>query len=559
MQEPASDDRRYFRALRRLLVGAFLLRGLVYLSVLPLFEGWDEYEHVGYVVHVAETGRPAEPGRTDVPRSLLAELVKYPLPRCVVDLQLGRLGAVGYRDFWEGPRGAGLRPGVMELYEAQHAWWYYRLVSPLFTALGGVGRLRDSVSALRLLNVAFLAMALWIALGTAARLVRNEREAAWIGLAIALHPLFLINGARVANDSLGVLLATLAVAGCLTLRRERWGWQCALIGLAAGLAALAKAVNLALVPFVAAAWLAFVLRERLRPRTAALGALLLAGGFLLVTQHDLRANFARYGGPTPMQEALVNRNRGRTTADLIRAADAFEWDRQVRRLWLRDTFFAGGWSNQGPGSAWFKAYSWTIAGGLAGYLVCVPLIGSRRPSPFRSPATPLLCAFLCAGYTLALAYHMVQSYLAWGKPTTCPWYACAAIPWFLLLAVGGGRCWPAPALRNLVPLGIAAISLATECVVLWTRMIPTYSGGARGWQAVRRLAALHPAWLGTTTLVLASTLLLAVLGRLLALLAHPPVAPALPSPGPSPRGTYPPPPHVPERSARSVPPNIGAD
>src|SRR5439155_22851733 len=81
-----TEDRRRWLRLRALLVALVVCRGLVYLGVLPLFEGWDEYEHVGYVVHVLETGRPAEPGRTNVPPSLLAGLVTFPLPKCVVDL-----------------------------------------------------------------------------------------------------------------------------------------------------------------------------------------------------------------------------------------------------------------------------------------------------------------------------------------------------------------------------------------------------------------------------------------------------------------------------------------
>ena len=35
---------------------------------MPPFEGWDEYQHVAYVVHVSETGRRATLGETEVPR-----------------------------------------------------------------------------------------------------------------------------------------------------------------------------------------------------------------------------------------------------------------------------------------------------------------------------------------------------------------------------------------------------------------------------------------------------------------------------------------------------------
>src|SRR5262245_38864012 len=172
MTESTETQRRWFW-FRTLLVALVVARGLVYLSVMPLFEGWDEYEHVGYVVHVLATGRPAVLGQTNVPASLIAPLVRYPLPKCVVDLQLGRLGAVDYRSYWSSAERPTLRPGLMELYEAQHASWYYRVAAPLFKALGGVADLRTSVGGLRLLNLTFLAASVWIALGVIGRLVSS--------------------------------------------------------------------------------------------------------------------------------------------------------------------------------------------------------------------------------------------------------------------------------------------------------------------------------------------------------------------------------------------------
>src|SRR4051794_30614457 len=98
------DDWARWRRSRRLLVALVVCRGLVLLGVLPLFEGWDEYQHVGYVVHVAETGRPAVLGQTKVSRSLLDALEHYPQPRCVVDLQFHGLGTLDYASYWAGGR-----------------------------------------------------------------------------------------------------------------------------------------------------------------------------------------------------------------------------------------------------------------------------------------------------------------------------------------------------------------------------------------------------------------------------------------------------------------------
>jgi len=58
------------------------------------------------------------------------------------------------------------------------------LVSPLFQSLGGLDDLRSSVTGLRLLNLAFIAGAVWIALGVVSRRVRSRRTAGWIALMI---------------------------------------------------------------------------------------------------------------------------------------------------------------------------------------------------------------------------------------------------------------------------------------------------------------------------------------------------------------------------------------
>ena len=42
----------FWRRLRVLLVALVVCRGVVLLSILPPFEGWDEYQHVAYVEHM---------------------------------------------------------------------------------------------------------------------------------------------------------------------------------------------------------------------------------------------------------------------------------------------------------------------------------------------------------------------------------------------------------------------------------------------------------------------------------------------------------------------------
>ena len=208
----------FCRKARWLLVGLVLCRGIVLLCVMPPFEGWDEYQHVGYVEYVRETGKSAVLGETQVPTPLLAEAVKLPQPEHAVDEQLKSFGGIGYDTYWNdtGPRRE-YRSGTNALYQSQHSSFYYKLAAPLFGALGGVKNLRTSVAGLRFANLVLTAGAVWIALGAFRAVVERSSDAALLGVGLAAHPLFLLNGTRVANDALGVFLAVSAVSVGLRL------------------------------------------------------------------------------------------------------------------------------------------------------------------------------------------------------------------------------------------------------------------------------------------------------------------------------------------------------
>ena len=113
-----SDWRRFCT----LLLLVFLVRGVFLLSILPPFEGWDEYQHVAYVAYLVEKGcRPVLGDGNEVPRSLYAGLVQYPHPRLAIE-QLERIGAREYGIFYNGgPPTARMDGKPIVLYQAQQA------------------------------------------------------------------------------------------------------------------------------------------------------------------------------------------------------------------------------------------------------------------------------------------------------------------------------------------------------------------------------------------------------------------------------------------------------
>jgi len=474
---------------------------------------------VAYVEHIRQTGRAPVAGQTTVAPALLSELVKFPQPESAVKDGLWEVGAVGYSTFWDrqGVNGQGRSPEDFRshpvlIYQAQHSTFFYRLVVPLFVALGGVQNLRWSVAGIRLMNVGLIATAVWVSLEVLRRVVRRERDAALIGIAIAAHPLFLLNGARVANDALGVLLATLAFASSLSLVSRtddrRLALHGATTGFLIGLAILAKATNFALVPFAAICWLIMLIRLRPQGTRALLAALALGLGILVVIQSEVRFNLANYGSLSSMQEVLVNQRRGKTKTDLLRTASTVDWPKTISRLWERELFFVGGWSFLQTHPRLVLLYRDLVRLGLVGWIClgAVVIVGRRElsKSVFSASWVPLACIVLVLCYTAALGYHTVQSKLAWGMPSTGSWYASPALPWFLAVVAGSVMSLPLSRyLRPAVPLGLAGVSLAAEVTGLFGQMIPNYTGCASWSLALDRLAWLHPWWLGTPALFLA--------------------------------------------------------
>ncbi len=572
-----SLDRRF----RLLLVALVLARGIAELGVMPPFEGWDEYQHVGHVVHVLETGRRATLGVTDVPQSLLAAMSAFPQPRVALRQMGARPAASGYAEFWarqaSGDGAASLRapgeaPSSIRLYQAQHSWWYYRIMAPLFAAAGGVSDLRDSVAALRLVNLLFSAGAVWVALGVIAVRIRSRSAAAWIGLALAVHPLFLMNGARVSSDAPGIFLATLTVAVALGLDARISVGRSLALGALAGAAILAKATNWSLVPFLAGCWLFAAIRGRGRGlgrgiisyRRAAGVGLAMAMGLAIVVGPEVLHNLAAYGVPTPMQEAVLNRQRGRGLVDLARTAMSVAWLAEAGNLWLRDTFLAGGWSFVGGSIPVRPLYSWAAIAGLLGWAWRLASVararrlrrrmdssaaGASSRAIFDSAWTPAACLLFCASITAALGYHVVQSRLAWGQATTGPWYASAGLPWFLALLIAGAMSWPSRRIGVAIALVLVSSCVLGEQTLLWTRMLPAYSGGAAGWEALHRIGQLQPGWLGPATALAATVAAGSLLLAALATIARIPTAAPAGSPAPVP-APVPPAPRGPHRPAR---------
>lgn len=529
---PLSLSRRF----RALIVGLIVARGVLELCVMPLFEGWDEYQHVAYVVHYLETGERAVFMQSQVPFSLLTAQREFPQSEVGRAQIPGEYQPEGYGAYWRGRAGGDLQriepaaeslgdPPKVWLYQAQHSWLYYAMVAPVFQALGGVEDLKRSVGGLRLVNLAFTAAAVWVALGVVASRVRNRRTAGWIALAIGLQPLLLMNGVRVSSDAPGVFLATLVVAQMMTLAIDdrRLVRRSCVLGLLSGTAIMMKATNFALLPVAGVCWLVALARLRPSIRVVVASALAVGLSVAAIVGPETRFNFATYGIATSMSESIWNHEAGRGLREMLQTLGGFSLFSFFHNIFGKGLLIAGGWSFIQGFPEITDLYSYSVHLALFGWAILLASFGARRLASrrrsgeagesdglelggrarvFDSGWTPVVCFLICAFYAAGLSFHALQCLLARGTVMTGPWYAAPIIPWFLVLVIAGASYWP----RFVAPVVVAAMlvaSVAAEQTMLWVKMLPVYSGGASGLEAFRRITSLQPWYLTTYSCALA--------------------------------------------------------
>ena len=70
------------------------------MSVIPPFEGWDEYQHLAYMSYLDEHNAPPVLNKSFVSRDLLKKVAEYPVSKSMFD-QIGAIGAVEYKTYFD--------------------------------------------------------------------------------------------------------------------------------------------------------------------------------------------------------------------------------------------------------------------------------------------------------------------------------------------------------------------------------------------------------------------------------------------------------------------------
>ena len=493
-----------------LLILLVLAQGTALMCVMPLLEGWDEYQHIAYIQYLVEHDELPVLRKSMVSRTLLEKLVKLPQPRPMTDQTKGT-GALDYDSFHRQGQPA-YRSGHEDipLYQAQHGSLYYRLMLPVFQIAGGIENLTQSIALLRLVNLllttATLAGCLWL-IGSAPA---NRMHAALLGLVICCQPLFLINGCRVANDALAIAMGTVVIIWALKIEQwERIGLSAG-IGVLLGLAVWTKSTAMALVPFIAGSILLGIWRKRISFKKAILTSSLVFGTALIVSSPYFAFNFHHYHMLTPMQEGLVNRDHGKGLTDFLKAGWQLNAPKRIGELWIKHSTWVGGWSHLQPRHVQ-NGITLAFAVGLLGWGAVFWRRLRNKKHMIEDHTLSLRCAILVFCVSLGLLWHMVQSYVAWfpDGSSTNAWYACMGFPFALILVYEGATGFSDRIAKGVGWLLVCLYGFATWYGFFSRCCLVTAAAQADGkhWCG---LAEYQPPWLSIPVFFIATSVFLCV-------------------------------------------------
>jgi hypothetical protein len=449
----------------RLLAVFALLQGLLYCSLLPLWEGYDEPYHYGYALYLA-----SEREFPVVDRTLLQEQIRrsiYAAPASRMNASV-LPGLISYRSYFEMEPAARramrermylgqVLPEVsrppLHNYEAQHPPLAYLPLAAIEWAVPG-GALPWRVYRLRLF-CAFLSLALVVYASMRLGELMGLRRA-YLGAAVFL--LLTTQNlygaiAHVANDWLSVALIPLLFLAAEHFRKRPAPREAVVFALTVAAGLLTKSYFLVFVPF-AALLVLWVGRKQIW---------IFAGLVAAIAGPWYARNLLLYDSLTGFQASV----RAIPRAEVMRLLWSARWPSALLGL-ARSAL----WNSNSS----FTTFSQTTLNVLLLLLAAGAALWLR--AALRKQAAPAAWLVVAGStvFSVILIYAMVLFGAAYGSifPNTSSWYCAGLLPGVFLLAMSGfsqgGRAgrWLARAV-----LGLSVYVLA---LTYFAKLMPLYAG-----------------------------------------------------------------------------------
>jgi len=471
----------------------FLLRGQAVLQLYPAMEGFDEFQHTAYLIHLAEQRTLPVLGETRVPLSLYPEIANNPHS----DMSMGQAGLVGalkYRHFYTHHPTTNTQVEIL-LFQAQHPPVYYLASWRLFNHIRTNYGYREAVYTLRSVQLLFGAAALVLMLSTLSILIRDPGVARLAALAISLVPMNLIYILRVSNDALAVLFASLVFFMLAHIRDDRHlVVKTIVISLLLAAGAMTKTIAFLFLPVVLA-FLFFLLFDRSFSRIRVLASLFLVPLIYIVCCHRYHlTNKEKFGTMFPALETILNAEKHHDLAALLGAIKPSDlWTFFLDRL-IKNNVWKSGMTFLEPHPAW----EWLIASvmfiGVVGWIVRLKSREGWRELGRPSPGRYLLLCLLSVGATFAGAYvHGLNCRLAWGQLITPAYYVMVAFPALLAMVCYGLLGFPKKMAAFLIA-SLAVLYIGAEFDSLLRVALPYWTNSREPGLIFERIRMLGSSW-----------------------------------------------------------------
>jgi len=478
---------------RRLILLLALTAVILYDAVLPLWEGWDEPFHFGYVQALQYWNELPVVGKTTISKEVETSFFLTPLPKFLSDAVPGSTSFAQQPELAFDAR-ARLRDQLLRIpiglqreksafpnYEAQQAPLAYLLLIPFDAALGRLPLIRR-VFWLRIFGSVAGMLLTFFAVERLLTIFAIERRLQNVALACILNAQVLwASMAHVGNDWLAipltiwfiVFLARAATASDQTDKpssRARKQTVLALFhqpatlrnlfaaALILGLGLLTKAYFLPFVPVLGALYLYQALVGRVKRSPAAYAFLLT----LLIGGTWYLRNLVLYHTLAGTQESI----RGIPPIEVFRALTSINWLKSSLAL-FRSSLWCGNWS--------FTPFPKGPLNVEMAFLLVGLVLYAAHPQP-RGVGLRWV-ALSCGIFSAALVY---QTCSAWvdshgALTTTEPWYIQGVLPvvWAAVFAGLKGRRW----LGFLFASSLSCLTAGIAAVTYLRFLIPGYASG----------------------------------------------------------------------------------
>jgi Dolichyl-phosphate-mannose-protein mannosyltransferase len=494
----------------------FILRGQAVLNIYPGMEGFDEFQHTAYLIHLAETQTLPILGQTMVPKSLYPEIAANPHS----DLswrQARDVGGLRYKDFYDGPSQPVMDRDIL-LFQAQHPPVYYKLTYRLFDAVRKNVGYREAVYTLRSIQLLLGAAALVFLILPVRKLIPHEGVARLAALAISLMPMYLMYILRVSNDALAVLSAAIVFYLLANIRDDRnLVAKAFAIGVLIAVGAMTKTIAFLFLPVVIGYLIILLFYKNFSRAKVITGLIVVPLLYIAICHRYHLDNKARHGTMFPALETIVNAEKSHDVSDLLGTIEVSDtWNFFIMRLikenlWKSGMTFLEPWS----GFEWI-AFSVIVMGAMCWLLV---LFQPCRRAFMRDPVIVrlLLLCVLAVGATFAGAYaHGLNCRLAWGALITPAYYVMVAFPALLSLVFFGLTRIVSTNFMTVLLVLLCATYFATELDSLIRIAIPYWTNSTQPAEVFARLRIVSSSW--TDPLAATGWLVFASIGLICAIL-----------------------------------------